>query len=72
METQRILTVTDTKCEVVIFLHPDGSAEAIISHNSSPFTPTKYEIPKAPTGQRIVVMRYRDGSVDVLHKDIES
>lgn len=68
-EARRILTVTHPAYEVVVFMLPDGSADACVMHNGTETTRMRIESP--PTGQRIVVNRLPSGVVEVQYRDSE-
>ncbi len=69
MDTRRVLTVADPNCQIVVFTRPDGTAQAIITKSEDGERPTTIEIAKPPKGQRRVVARLPDGSVEVYNDD---
>jgi len=64
--TRRFITITNPLCQVAVFLRPDGSAQAAVS--SGELSVAVMEIPKPPDGERIVIHRGSDGSVDVVYE----
>ena len=69
MNSRRILTIADPNCQIVVFTRIDGTAQAVITKGDEDGSPTTIEIAKPPKGQRRVVARLPDGSVEVYNDD---
>ena len=67
MSGRRALTVTDPTCEVVVFMRPNGSAQAVVTPRKLP--PSTHEISAPGKGEHIVVKRLPDGCVEVLYEE---
>lgn len=66
MTKLRWLTVTNPTCDVVVFMRPDGSAQAVIKARDHT---TTHEIPVPSKGQRMIVKRTPDGCVEVIYEE---
>lgn len=66
---QRIITVTNIDIEVVVFMNPDGSAQAVLTDPNKPKHPTFVPIAKPPDGHQIVMTRYPHGHIEVVYRE---
>jgi len=69
----RIITVADAKCKAIVFMRPNGGAQVVITRpqfgNGEPHKPNTIDIPPPPIGQRIAILRYPDGAMEVIYRD---
>lgn len=64
---ERIITITNPGYEVVLFMHPKGGAEAVITQPGDQ-QPTLHNIPPPAPGRVIVVERHGT-TLEVFYKD---
>jgi hypothetical protein len=69
MTPRRVLTVTDSRCQVAIAIFKDGSGRATVTSNN--LQSAVIEIPKPADGEHIAVKRTPDGCVDVWYEEID-
>jgi hypothetical protein len=72
MSDTRIVTVADSKCEAIVFMLPTGGAQVVVTGDSLRRNiPTTVNVDPPPKGRRIAVVRYPDGALEVVYRDIE-
>ena len=65
----RVMLVTsDNSSEIVIFMLPDGSANACIAQDGDEVVSFKIDAPEP--GRQMAIIRGKDGSVEVQYRDV--
>jgi len=68
-QATRIVTVANSSYMVVVFMNPDGTADAVVSESSGREV-TRIKIDAAPKGRRIAVRRDFGGQCEVTYEDV--
>jgi hypothetical protein len=63
-----MLVAPDDSSDIVIFMLPDGSANACIAQDGDEVVSFKIDAPEP--GRQMVIVRGKDGSVEVQYRDV--